>query len=73
MYTQAQIEEFHLLSQRNAHEIARRLEKEQRTYRRQFLADPEPITGFGLPLDFATQHGREVLVQTHDFEETNHG
>ena len=36
-----------------------------------FFPTPAPMTGFGdLPMDYATQPGREVLVQTKDFEET---
>jgi hypothetical protein len=37
---------------------------------RRFLPEPLPPTGWGVPLDFATEPGRAALIQVHDFEET---
>lgn len=55
MLTEAEIQEFYISSQRRQ--------------ARRFLPDPETVTGFGeLPMDYATQHGREKLIQSHDFE-----
>lgn len=54
MVTEAEIAEFHLLSQRRA--------------ARRFLPEPVTPTGFdALPLDFAKSPGRAPLQQSPDF------
>ncbi len=47
-------------------------ELSQRRQLKRFLETPELPSGFYLPGEFATQPGREVLVQTHDFQESDH-
>ncbi len=35
---------------------------------RRFLPDPLPVTGFDVPLDFATTHGRAPLIQAPELD-----
>jgi hypothetical protein len=40
----------------------------ERRQARRFLADPIPITGFGVPLDFARGPGRAPLIQVPEID-----